>query len=189
MQRTLWHGTWPFIHRLLVCLRNVQSIACQVSGKFAQVIYERTGRTRGRSQKPDDVHFSWFVDVTQTCFVLFLRPFLPKILRRRAKNEKEEDPVPVSLLHPIDLHMYARTSYILFYSIRLHGRYLSFDGTWKEDALLTDLRGSSSSNSSPVPLLQKGLHVCLHPALQFANKLIYHQNELVASQQNKVNSF
>ena len=143
----------------------------------------------GRSQKPDDVHFSWFVDVTQTCFVLFLRPFLPKILRRRAKNEKEEDPVPVSLLHPIDLHMYARTSYILFYSIRLHGRYLSFDGTWKEDALLTDLRGSSSSNSSPVPLLQKGLHVCLHPALQFANKLIYHQNELVASQQNKVNSF
>ena len=35
-------------------------------------------------------------------------------------------------------------------------------------------------------LLQKGL--CLDPALQFAKKLIY-QNELVVSQQNKINSF
>ena len=43
-----------------------------------------------------------------------------------------------------------------------------------------------SSNSSPILLLQKGL--CLDPALQFANKLIY-QSELVAGQQNKVNSF
>ena len=45
---------------------------------------------------------------------------------------------------------------------------------------------SSSSNSSPILLLQKGL--CLDSALQLANKLIY-QSELVAGQQNEVNSF
>ena len=43
-----------------------------------------------------------------------------------------------------------------------------------------------SSNSSPILLLQKGL--CLDTALQLANELIY-QSELVAGQQNEVNSF
>ena len=56
-------------------------------------------------------------------------------------------------------------------------------GTCKEIHLGPEV---CSSNSSPILLLQKG--PCLDPALQFANKLTY-QKELVASQQNKVNSF
>ena len=74
MQRTLWNLAF---YPPLACV----FAKCAVNRLPGQRKAQRRSFMRelaaqeGRSQKPDDVDFSWFVDVTQTCFVLFLRPF------------------------------------------------------------------------------------------------------------------
>ena len=87
MRATHVWKTWPFIHRLLcVCEMCSQSPARSAESLRRSFMRELAAQ-EGRSQKPDDVHFSWFVDVTQTCFVLFLRPFSAENSPTRQKRK------------------------------------------------------------------------------------------------------